>query len=117
MLSVMQGDIKYHLFSLWYDSTWDRTPVSRTIDEQCLYTVINLGRSGETHLALLSSGYRLFSLLKNLYNIVRANIIKTLAGNITKHVKSLDKAVCLSHSAYILKKGMNPTIHPPAEGK
>ena len=25
MLSVKQGDIKYHYFSLWYDSTWDWT--------------------------------------------------------------------------------------------
>ncbi len=23
MLSVKQGDIKYHLLSLWYDATWD----------------------------------------------------------------------------------------------
>ena len=30
MLSVRQGDIKYHFLSLWYDSTWDWTPVSRT---------------------------------------------------------------------------------------
>ena len=27
----MQGGIKYHFFSLWYDSTWNWTPVSRTI--------------------------------------------------------------------------------------
>ena len=33
MLSVKQGGIKYHFLSLWYDSTWDWTPVSRTIDE------------------------------------------------------------------------------------
>ena len=33
MLSVKQGGIKYHFLSLWYDSTWDSTPVSRTIDE------------------------------------------------------------------------------------
>ena len=24
----MQGGIKYHFLSLWYDSTWDWTPVS-----------------------------------------------------------------------------------------
>ena len=28
MLSVKQGGIKYHFLSLWYDSTWDWTPVS-----------------------------------------------------------------------------------------
>ena len=31
MLSVKQGGIKYHFLSLWYDSTWDWTPVFQTI--------------------------------------------------------------------------------------
>ena len=31
MLSVKQGYIKYHFLSLWYDSTWDWTPVSLAI--------------------------------------------------------------------------------------
>ena len=34
MLSVKQGGIKYYFLSLWYDSTWDWTPVSRAIGEQ-----------------------------------------------------------------------------------
>ena len=33
MLSVKQGGIKYHFLSLWYDSTWDWTQVSRPIGE------------------------------------------------------------------------------------
>ena len=33
MQSVKQGGIKYHFFSLWYDSTWDWTPVSLAIGE------------------------------------------------------------------------------------
>ena len=33
MLSVKQGSMKYHFLSLWYDSTWDRTQVSRPIGE------------------------------------------------------------------------------------
>ena len=33
MLSVKQGGIKYHFLSLWYDSTWNWTQVSRTIGE------------------------------------------------------------------------------------
>ena len=33
MLSVEQGGIKYHFLSLWYDSTWDWTQVSRAIGE------------------------------------------------------------------------------------
>ena len=31
MLSVKQGNIKYHFLSLWYDLTWDWTLVSKTI--------------------------------------------------------------------------------------
>ena len=31
ILSVQQGDIKYHFLSLLYDSTWDWTQVSQTI--------------------------------------------------------------------------------------
>ena len=31
MQSVKQGSIKYHFLSLWYDSTWDWTPVSQAI--------------------------------------------------------------------------------------
>ena len=37
MLSVKQGAIKYHLLRLWYDSTWDLTPVSRAIGEHSAY--------------------------------------------------------------------------------
>ena len=33
MLSVKQEGIKYHFSNLWYDSTWDWTPVSRAIGE------------------------------------------------------------------------------------
>ena len=33
MLSVKQGGIKYHFFSLWYDSTWDWTPFFQTIGD------------------------------------------------------------------------------------
>ena len=33
MLSVKQVRIKYHFLSLWYDTTWDWNPVSRTIGE------------------------------------------------------------------------------------
>ena len=37
MLSVKQGSIKYHFLSLWNDSTWDGTPVSRAIGEYSNY--------------------------------------------------------------------------------
>ena len=32
-LIAKQVGIKYHFFSLWYDSTWKRTPISKTIDK------------------------------------------------------------------------------------
>ena len=31
MLSVKQGGMKYNFLSLWYDSTWDWTPIFRII--------------------------------------------------------------------------------------
>ena len=34
MVSVKQGGIKYHFLSLWYDSSWDWTQVSRAIGKQ-----------------------------------------------------------------------------------
>ena len=37
MLSVKQGGIKYHFLSLWYDSTWDWTQVSRVIGKHSNY--------------------------------------------------------------------------------
>ena len=44
MLSVKQGGIKYHFLSLWYDSTWDWTQVSRAIGEHSnRYPDIGLG--------------------------------------------------------------------------
>ena len=33
MLSIKQGGIKYHFLSFRNDSTWDWTPLSRTIGE------------------------------------------------------------------------------------
>ena len=31
VLSAKQGGIEYHFLSLWYDSIWDWTPISRAI--------------------------------------------------------------------------------------
>ena len=33
MMGVKQDNINYHFLSLWYDSTWDWTQISRTIGE------------------------------------------------------------------------------------
>ena len=40
MLSIKQGSIKYHFLSLWYDSTYDWTLVSRTIGEHSNHLAI-----------------------------------------------------------------------------
>ena len=37
MLSVKQESIKDYFLSLWYDLTWDWTPVSQTIGEHSNY--------------------------------------------------------------------------------
>ena len=34
MLSVKLGGIKYHFLSVWYDSTWEWTQVSRAISKE-----------------------------------------------------------------------------------
>ena len=49
MLSVKQGGIKYHFLSLWYDSTWDWTPVSQTIGEHSIYLLLPPTRHNLTH--------------------------------------------------------------------
>ena len=41
MLSLKQGDIKYHFFSIWYVSTCDWTQVSRAIGEHSNHYQIN----------------------------------------------------------------------------
>ena len=38
MMSAKQGGIKYHFLSLWYDSTGDWNPISRTIDEHSTHS-------------------------------------------------------------------------------
>ena len=48
MLSVKQGGIKYHFLSLWYDSTWDWTQVSRAIGEHGSVWPIDRTQSGAT---------------------------------------------------------------------
>ena len=38
ILCVKQGDIEYHFLSLWYESTWNRTPVSRVTFEYYIHS-------------------------------------------------------------------------------
>ena len=42
LLSVKQGDIKYHFMSLWYESTWDCTQVSRAIDKHSNHSMSSI---------------------------------------------------------------------------
>ena len=39
MLSVKQEGIKYHFLGLWYDFTWDWTPVFRAIGEHIMWII------------------------------------------------------------------------------
>ena len=43
MLSVKQGDIKYHFLSLSYDTTWDWTLVSQAIGELHIPLIFRTG--------------------------------------------------------------------------
>ena len=51
MLSIKQGSIKYHFLSLWYDSNWDWTRVSQTIQPmaRCIYIYIYIYRYMEVN--------------------------------------------------------------------
>ena len=52
MLSVKQGGIKYYFLSLWYDSTWDWTQVSRAIGEHSNRLANDLGTLKQLESAL-----------------------------------------------------------------
>ena len=67
MLSVKQGGIKYHFLSLWYDSTWDWTQVSRAIGEhsnRLTTTFEDVFQTLEDPPFLLLSGCMLFCLIR-----------------------------------------------------
>ena len=53
--------------------------------------------------------------------IVKEGVYSIMAIVVEMHtttsVQILDKAFCISYSAYILEKGINPTILPPAMDK
>ena len=51
MLSVKQGDIRYHFLSFWYDSTWDWNPVTWTIGEHSTHSA-NGSRTKDTKILL-----------------------------------------------------------------
>ena len=65
LLSVKQGGIKYHFWSLWYDVTWNWTQVSQAIGEQSthlanepvfvIYTIDINFISGKGHFKFLCS--------------------------------------------------------------
>ena len=53
MLSVKQGDIKYHFLSLWYDSTWDWNPMSRNASPDSRNILIIHGDIFSNHISVL----------------------------------------------------------------
>ena len=46
MLSVKQGSTEYHFLNIWYDSTWDWTPVSQDIGEHSTHQANELSIVG-----------------------------------------------------------------------
>ena len=74
MLSVKQGGIKYHFLSLWYDSTWDWTQVSRAIGEHFNLKLFNCVQKNELRLTenfiknvLINFIYIYIYILPNIY--------------------------------------------------
>ena len=61
MLNVKQGGIKYIFLSLWYDSTWDWTPVSWAIGELCIFTL-------ESDISMFSFKEQFHKVIKSLGN-------------------------------------------------
>ena len=75
MLSDKQGGMKYHFLSLWYDSIWDWTPVSRTIDEHSNHYVNeNYKLFRENQVSVLNN-VRFDFFLINLYGLFNAKAI------------------------------------------
>ena len=59
MLSVKKGDIKYHFLSLLYDSTGDRTQLSRAMGEH------------PNHYANVWLRYELYPLLNSITGVLQ----------------------------------------------
>ena len=68
MLSVKQGGIKYHFLSLWYNSTWCWTPVSRAIGEPYEKELKNFFGKKEREPRQLS--IKLIYVLKGIFGIL-----------------------------------------------
>ena len=93
MLSVKQGGIKYHFLSLWYDSTWDLTQVSRTIGEHS-NRLANVQFSISTQFDCQKHFY--FKLFKQLYvktqlsvNTVVMSKNSSISNNSVKHEQAV----------------------------
>ena len=65
VLRAKQGRIKYHFLSLWYDSTWASTTVSRTIGEHSTHLANGI-KPNQTTLINISKGYSFHFLSQNL---------------------------------------------------
>ena len=86
-LSVKQGGIKYQFLNLWYDSTWDWTPVSWSICEHSdHYSNVQLDYKYQRIIYTFkcSSNICIYSVSQNnfflLFNIIFNNIFLSLGS-------------------------------------
>ena len=75
MHSLKQGGIKYHFFTIWYDSTWDWTPVSRTIGEHTHTHTLSLSISLFHTLSLSLSIYIYIWVDPVFYNVENLELV------------------------------------------
>ena len=73
MLDVKQGSIKYHFLNLWYDSTGERTQVSRVIGEHSKHYA-NVRISSDEKFPLLLK--ELWSTINRCYSILFSDMKK-----------------------------------------
>ena len=92
MLSVKQGDIKYHFLSLLYDSTWDWTSVFRIISEHSTYY---------NNIQVAEVKLRIFLLNKRFYYKTRLFSIKKKPQNQTTIQEDRRKTVNLFYMSAI----------------
>ena len=81
-LNVKQGGIKYHFLSLWYDSIWMWTLVSRAIGEHS--THFPFPKKGDLGLGKNYQDITLTSISAKIYNALLRNRMKPKIENILR---------------------------------
>ena len=86
ILSVKKRLIKYHFWSLWYDSTWDWTPVSRILGEHFTHKANSyISCLGGKHLICLCSISCLELFWRGVLNLVTPSDLQNNMSNLTSH--------------------------------